>query len=104
VLFDRARRLVLCGDALKFELDAADRRRATSISAHKAYVRGVPLTPAELRRYRDVFAPLDFTATWTPFEQVRNSGRAEALALIDRQLRTRPYASQVALSALDSVE
>lgn len=102
VLHDAGRRLLLCGDALKFELDAADRRRATTISAHKAFVRAVPLTPAELRRYRDVFAPLDFTATWTPFEQVRNSGRDEALALIDAQLAARPHAAQVPLDALRS--
>ena len=100
VLHDAARRLLLCGDALKFELDPADRRLATTISAHKAFVRGVPLTPAELRRYRDTFAPLDFTATWTPFEQVRNSGRAEALALIDAQLATRPHPHQVPLAEL----
>ena len=100
VLHDQGRRLLLCGDALKFELDPADRRRATTISAHKAFVRGVPLTPGELRRYREVFAPLDFTATWTPFEQVRNSGRDAALALIDRQLAGRPHAGQVPLSEL----
>ncbi len=100
VLFDRSRRLLLCGDALKFELSADDRRRGTTISAHKAFVRGVPLTPDELRRYRDVFAPLDFRQTWTPFEQVRNSGRAEALALIDAMLTTRPHARQVPLATL----
>ena len=100
VLHDAARRLLLCGDALKFELDPLNRRRATTISAHKAFVRGVPLTPAELRRYRDTFAPLDFTATWTPFEQVVNSGRAEALALIDAQLATRPHPRQVPLAEL----
>ncbi len=35
VLYDRARRIVFCGDALKFELDPADPRRALTISAHK---------------------------------------------------------------------
>ena len=97
VLHDRERRLLLCGDALKFELDPADRRRATTASTHKAFVRSVPLTTNELRRYREVFAPLDFTATWTPFEQVRNYGRAEALCLIDMQLATRPHSRQVPL-------
>ena len=100
VLHDRKRRLLLCGDAFKFELDPAERRQATSISTHKAFVRGVPLTHQELDRYRGVFAPLDFTATWTPFEQVRNSGRAEALRLLDLQLAGRPSAAQVALSDL----
>ena len=100
VLYDRQRRILFCGDALKFELDPIDKRRAVTISAHKAFVRGVPLTPGELRRYRDAFAPLDFTSTWTPFEQVRNSGRREALALIDALLATRPHAAPVPLDEL----
>jgi hypothetical protein len=99
-LFDRARGILFCGDALKFELSPADPRLATTISAHKAFVRGIPLTPRELRRYRDVFEPLPFTQTWTPFEQVRNSGRAEALALIDTMLAARPHAAPVALAQL----
>ena len=49
VLYDRPRKILFCGDALKFELDPADPRRATTISAHKAFVRGIPLTPNELR-------------------------------------------------------
>ena len=101
VLHDRERRLLLCGDALKFELDPRDRRRATTISTHKAFVRGVPLTPHELGRYRAIFAPLDFTATWTPFEQVRNSGREDALRLFDTQLAGRAHAGQVPLSTMD---
>ena len=100
VLYDRARRILFCGDALKFELDPADARRALTISAHKAFVRGIPLTPGELRRYREVFAPLDFVQTWTPFEQAVNSGRAEALALIDAMLATRPHAAPVPLDGL----
>lgn len=100
VLLDRARRILFCGDALKFELDPADPRRALTISAHKAFVRGVPLTPSELRRYRAVFAPLDFAQTWTPFEQAANSGRSEALALIDGMLATRSHAAPVPLAGL----
>lgn len=100
VLFDRPRGILFCGDALKFELDGADRRRALTISAHKAFVRGVPLTPAELVRYRAVFAPLDFRQTWTPFEQARNSGRTEVLALIDGMLAGRPHAAPVPLADL----
>ena len=100
VLFERARQILFCGDALKFELDPANPRRATTISTHKAFVRGIPLTPNELRRYRDVFAPLDFIQTWTPFEQAANSGRPEALALIDQMLATRPHAYPVPLEQL----
>ena len=102
VLHDRARRIVFCGDALKFELDPAEPRRALTISAHKAFVRGVPLTPAELARYRGVFAALDFVQTWTPFEQAANSGRREVLALIDAMLASRPHAYPVPLGELNT--
>ncbi|RYB02799.1 MBL fold metallo-hydrolase [Lichenibacterium ramalinae] len=104
VLYDRGRRILFCGDALKFELDPADRRRATTISTHKAFVRGIPMTPNELRRYRDVFAPLDFRQTFTPFEQVTNSGRREALALIDSMLASRPHARPAPLAELPRAE
>ncbi|ACA19223.1 conserved hypothetical protein [Methylobacterium sp. 4-46] len=100
VLFDRARGILFCGDALKFELDPEDPRRALTISAHKAFVRGVPLTPAELLRYREVFAGLDFVQTWTPFEQAANVGRREVLALIDSMLAGRPHAYPVPLAEL----
>ena len=100
VLFDRHRKICFCGDAFKFELDAGNPRRARTISAHKAFVRGVPLTGDELRRYRDVFARLDFTQTWTPFEAAGNCGRAEVLALIDAMLATRPHAAPVPLDGL----
>ena len=66
-------------------------------------MRGIPLTPNELRRYREVFAALDFTQTWTPFEQAANSGRAEALALIDGMLATRSHAAPVPLAGLRGV-
>ena len=102
VLYDAARRILFCGDCLKFELDLADPRRATTISAHKAFVRGIPLTPSELRGYREVFAPLDFVQTWTPFEQAANSGRREALALIDAMLANRPHPRPVPLEDLDA--
>lgn len=102
VLLHRARRILFCGDALKFELDPADPRRALAISTHKAFVRGVPLSPGEAKRYRDVFAGLDFAQSWTPFEQAANSGQSEALALLDEMLRTRPHAGFVRLDDLRS--
>jgi hypothetical protein len=100
VLHDAGRGILFCGDALKFDLHADDPRRARAVSAHKAFVRGIPLTHGELRRYRAVFAPLAFTQTWTPFEQAANAGRTEALALIDRQLAGRPSAAPVPLEEL----
>ena len=92
VLHLASARILLCGDALKFLLDPEDERRATRISTHQAFVRQVPLTRDEMRRYRKVFAPLDFEQTWTPFEQAANAGRTEALALLDGLLADRPSA------------
>ena len=100
VLFDRARNICFCGDALKFELDPADPRRARTISAHKAFVRGVPLTPKELERYREVFAQFEFFQTWTPFEAAKNCGRTEVLALLDSLLHGRSHAAPVPIDSL----
>ena len=97
----REPKIVCCGDALKFELDPEDDRRAYSISTHKAFVRGIPCTPDECRRYRAVFAALDFTQTWTPFEPAANSGRERAVALFDRMLAGRAHPHQVAFEDLD---
>ena len=102
VAFIEPHQILMCGDALKFELDPDDRRMATTISSHKAFVRGVPSTPAELRQYRRVFSAIDFKQTWTPFEQAANAGRREAVALIDSQLASRPHPHQVPLAELRS--
>lgn len=91
VLHDATRGILFCGDALKFELDPADERRATAVSAHKAFVRGVPLTRNEVLGYRRVFETLDFEQTWTPFEQARNVGRREVLRFLDGLLAGRPH-------------
>ena len=95
VLYDRARKILLCGDALKFELDPIDTRRALTISSHKAFVRNVPLTNAELHRYREIFAKLDFIQTWTPFEQAANCGRSEVMSFLDSQMITRPNTTPI---------
>ncbi len=86
VLHDARHGILFAGDALKLRLDPTDERRALEISCHKAFVRGVPLTEAELGGYREVFARLEFEQIWTPFEQGANAGRAAALALVDQQL------------------
>ena len=90
VLFDRARGILFCGDALKFEMAA----RRSPPGTHHLGAQGVrarhPAHPARAapipRRVRAAALP----QTWTPFEQARNSGRAEALALIDGMLATTP--------------
>ncbi len=98
VLHDATRRILFSGDALKLDLDPQAERRAVGISCHKAFVKNVPLTEAELRGYRSTFAPLDYDQTWTPFEQGANAGRAAALALLDEQLAGTPHAGFVAVA------
>lgn len=100
VLHDAERRILLCGDAFKLDLTADDPRVAEAISTHKGFVREIPLTAGELRRYREVVAALDFDQVWTPFEQGRNVARAHTLALLDRLLATRPTIRPVPLADL----
>lgn len=93
VMHDAPNRRLYIGDAVKLELDSDDPagRTADGISTHKAFVRRIPLTPLEVRRYREVFAGLGFAETFTPFEQCANVGEKEVLALLDAQLRDRPF-------------
>lgn len=97
ILYLPERRIVFAGDALKFEIDPNDGRLATGVSTHKAFVRRIPLTPLEVRRYREIFADLDFDQAWTPFDQCRNAGRKEVLAFLDAQLVGRPFVDAVPL-------
>lgn len=85
----RSHGIVFAGDAIKLEL--ADERTADGISTHKAFVRRVPLTFQEARRYRDVFASVEFSRAFTPFEQPENVGKEEVLRLMDAQLEDRPF-------------
>ena len=89
VLYDRTRGILFCGDALKLELED-DGRTAYAISCHKAFVRGIPLTPAEVAGYREVFEDLDFEQVFTTFEQGRNVGKNEVLKMLDTLLSKEP--------------
>lgn len=95
VLHWEARRTLFCGDALKFTL-AADGRAAT-VSCHKAFDAHIPLSHGEVRRYRDVMAPLAFDAVFTPWEQVAAGGKDAAMALFAAQLAGRPFADPLPL-------
>lgn len=89
VLHDAARRILFCGDAFKVDQDPATGENL-AVSTHKAFHKSIPLTPAEVRRYRDVIAPLDFDTVCTPFEHAPGIGRDVALAVLDDQLRGTP--------------
>jgi glyoxylase-like metal-dependent hydrolase (beta-lactamase superfamily II) len=80
-LHDSSRRLLFCGDMFKVEQDAGG--RATAISSHWAFHKSIPLTPAQLRCYREVVAALEFDGIVTPFEYAPDVGRTTALAALD---------------------
>ncbi len=97
-LHDEPGRRLFCGDMFKIDQDEAG--RAQAISSHKAFHLDIPLTHAELRRYREVIAPLDFDAVLTPFEYAPEIGRAEALAALDEALARPPGVRRLPLESL----
>ena len=92
------RRLLFCGDALKFTLDEYPVGDAVSISTHRAYDAHIPLTHADIRQYRDLMEPLDFDAVITPWEVVPSGGKDAALHLFAEQLSGRPFADPLPLN------
>ena len=97
-LHDAPGRRLFCGDMFKIDQDEAGRSHA--ISSHKAFHLDIPLTHAELRRYRDVVAPLEFDAVLTPFEYAPEIGRAQALAALDEALARPPGVRRLPLESL----
>lgn len=97
-LHDAPGRRLFCGDMFKIDQDEAG--RSHSISSHKAFHKDIPLTHAELRRYRDVIAPLEFDAVLTPFEYAPEIGRAQALAALDEGLARAPGVKRLSIEGL----
>ncbi|WP_347302551.1 hypothetical protein V5740_11155 [Croceibacterium sp. TMG7-5b_MA50] len=87
-LHDVPGRRLFCGDMFKIDQDAGGRSHA--ISSHKAFHKDIPLTHAELRRYRDTIAPLAFDAVLTPFEYAPEVDSEVALAALDDGLARAP--------------
>jgi glyoxylase-like metal-dependent hydrolase (beta-lactamase superfamily II) len=94
-LHDAPGRRLFCGDMFKIDQDAAGRSHA--ISSHKAFHKDIPLTHAELRRYREAIAPLEFDAVLTPFEYAPEVNRAVALAALDDGLARAPGVRRIGL-------
>ena len=84
------RRLLCCGDALKFKLN--EEGHATHISTHRAYDAHIPLSHGDVRHYQSVLLPLDFDGVLTPWEPVARGGKAAAAQLFAAQLAGRPFA------------
>ena len=102
VLFLRDRRTLFAGDMVKFHL--AD--TPPGISTHKGFNRRIPMSHAEIRRYREVVEPLDFDEVYTTFEHApRGIGAREAvLELFQAQLAGTPFFGPVPLSATTETE
>jgi glyoxylase-like metal-dependent hydrolase (beta-lactamase superfamily II) len=94
-LHDAPGRRLFCGDMFKIDQDPDGRSHA--ISSHKAFHKDIPLTHAELQRYREVIAPLDFDAVLTPFEYAPEVNRAVALAALDEGLARAPGVKRLPL-------
>lgn len=97
ILYDAERRAVFAGDALKIDFDGQG--AASGISCHKAYHKQIPLSRGEAMRYREVFAKLDFTSVFTPFEYATGIDTAAALRLLDQVIEGPPFTRPMALHA-----
>ena len=97
VLYWRDRRTLFAGDTVKFHLG----ENPPGISTHKGFNRHIPMSHAEIRRYRDVVEPLEFDETYTTFEHApRGVGtRAAVLDLFRAQLRGAPFFGPMPLSS-----
>ena len=99
VLHNAGRRLLFCGDALKFTFPAPGQTvgEAATVSTHKAFDAHIPITHGDARRYREIFAALDFDAVVTPWEVVTRGGKDAAMRLLDAQLAGEPFADPLSL-------
>lgn len=98
VAYDEHDRRLFSGDV--FKVDQDEDGRAVAISTHKAFHKNIPLTHAELRRYREVIARLDFDGVCTPFEHAPDVGRELCLAVLDRALSEPPAVTHYRVSEL----
>lgn len=98
VLHDARRGILFCGDAFKVDQDTEGRNLA--VSTHKAFHKSIPLTPGELRRYRDVVAAMEFATVCTPFEYAPGVTRDIALAVIDDAMRQPPVIRHLPFTTL----
>lgn len=86
---------LFAGDALKFEFDSSG--TATGVSCHKAFHNQIPLSHAEVRKYRSVIGELDFVQAFTPFEHIPHATREDAIRLFDAQLAGKPFVTPLPL-------
>lgn len=84
VLHYAPRRILFCGDALKFDVN--DAGETVAISCHKAFHKQIPLSKSEIETYLKVIGNLDFTQACSPFEHAPDATTADAVRLFEEQL------------------
>ena len=100
VLHWKPRRLLMAGDALKFTFPEPGQTVGLpdAVSCHAAFDAHVPLSHAQVRRYRQVLEPLDFDAVLTPWEAVTAGGKTAAMRLFEAQLSGKPFADRMRIT------
>lgn len=87
VLHYQPRRILFCGDALKFDLNADG--ETVAVSCHKAFHKQIPLSKKEIENYLRVIGNLDFRQACSPFEHAADATTADAVRLFEEQLASR---------------
>ena len=87
ILYWQDKRSLFAGDLLKLHFDDG---RLTGLSTHKAFNRQIPMSHAEIRRYREVIEALDFGTVYTTFDHAACTP-AQVLRLLDAQLAGPPF-------------
>ncbi len=87
VLYWADRKTLFAGDMLKFH---GMNGTFDGLSTHKGFNRKIPMSHAEVRRYKEVVQDLDFDRVYTSFHSAPCT-RADVLRLFDRQLAGPPF-------------
>ncbi len=97
ILYLRDRYTLFAGDMVKFHLNG----NPPGISTHKGFNRRIPMSRAEIRRYREVIEPLGFHEVYTTFEHApKGIGTREAvLGLFQAQLQGAPFFGPVPVAS-----
>lgn len=89
VLFLEREQTLFAGDLLKFHFDPSG--ALEGISTHKGFNRRIPMSHAEIRRYRAVIESLAFERIYTTFDRGPDGCRDLALAMFEEQLKGAPF-------------
>lgn len=89
VLFLEREQTLFAGDLLKFHFNSTG--GFEGISTHKGFNRRIPMSHAEVRRYRAVIESLPFERIYTTFERGPDGCRDLALQMFNEQLKGAPF-------------